>query len=60
MEDGKTTLPASVFFDTHHANAVYGSAANAALIDGREGRFMRALKSVFGIPLMHKRPMISY
>lgn len=60
VEDGKTTLPTSVFFDTHRANAVYGSAANAALIDGREGRFMRALKSVLGTPLMHERRMISY
>ena len=60
VEDGKTTLPTSVFFDTHRANAVYGSVANAALIDGREGRFMRALKSVLGTPLMHERRMISY
>ncbi|SHH08706.1 hypothetical chaperone protein [Cognatiyoonia sediminum] len=60
VEEGKTTLPTSVFFDTHRANAVYGSAANAALIDGREGRFMRALKSVLGTPLMHERRLISY
>jgi len=60
VEDGKTTLPTSVFFDTHRANAVYGSAANSALIDGREGRFMRALKSVLGTPLMHERRLISY
>lgn len=60
VEDGKTTLPTSVFFDLHRANAVYGSAANAALIDGREGRFMRALKSVLGTPLMHERRLISY
>lgn len=60
VENGKTTLPTSVFFDLHRANAVYGSAANAALIDGREGRFMRALKSVLGTPLMHERRLISY
>ncbi len=60
VEDGKTTLPTSVFYDTHRATAVYGSLANAALIDGREGRFMRALKSVLGTPLMHERRLISY
>jgi hypothetical chaperone protein len=34
--------------------------ANAALIDGREGRFMRALKSVLGTPLMREKRPIAY
>lgn len=60
VEPGKTTLPTSVFFDTQRKVTTYGSAANAALIDGREGRFMRALKSVLGTPLMRERRQIAY
>ncbi len=60
VEAGKTTLPTSVFFDTQRKVTTYGSAANAALIDGREGRFMRALKSVLGTPLMRERRQVAY
>lgn len=60
VEDGRTTLPTSIFFDYHSGDTIYGSAANAALIDGREGRFMRALKSVLGTPLMHEKRQIHY
>ena len=60
VEAGRTTLPTSVFFDFDTKTTRYGSAANAALIDGREGRFMRALKSVLGTPLMHETRRIAY
>lgn len=60
VEPGKTTLPTSVFFDTQRKVTTYGSAANAALIDGREGRFMRALKSVLGTPLMREHRQVAY
>ncbi|SEW41051.1 hypothetical chaperone protein [Cognatiyoonia koreensis] len=60
VEPGETTLPTSVFFDTNRKVTTFGSTANAALIDGREGRFMRALKSVLGTPLMHERRQIAY
>lgn len=60
VEAGKTTLPTSVFFDTQRKVTTYGSAANAALIEGREGRFMRALKSVLGTPLMRERRQVAY
>ena len=60
VEPGQTTLPTSVFFDTQRKITVYGSAANTALIDGREGRFMRALKSVLGTPLMRERRQVAY
>lgn len=60
VEPGETTLPTSVFFDTNRRQTVYGTAANKALIDGREGRFMRALKSVLGTPLMRERRQIAY
>lgn len=60
VEPGKTTLPTSVFFDTQRKVTTYGSAANAALIEGREGRFMRALKSVLGTPLMREKRQVAY
>lgn len=60
VEPGQTTLPTSVFFDTQRKVTSYGSVANAALIDGREGRFMRALKSVLGTPLMREKRQIAY
>lgn len=60
VEPGETTLPTSVFFDTNRKVTTVGSTANAALIDGREGRFMRALKSVLGTPLMRERRQIAY
>lgn len=60
VEPGETTLPTSVFFDTNRKVTTFGSTANAALIDGREGRFMRALKSVLGTPLMRERRQVAY
>ncbi|MEO0916012.1 MAG: Hsp70 family protein, partial [Pseudomonadota bacterium] len=60
VEPGRTTLPTSVFFDYDRKVTTYGSVANAALIDGREGRFMRALKSVLGTSLMREKRQIAY
>ncbi|SEP64001.1 hypothetical chaperone protein [Loktanella sp. DSM 29012] len=60
VEAGKTTLPTTVFFDMARHQMLTGSAANAALIGGREGRFMRALKSVLGTPLMRETRQIGY
>lgn len=54
VEQGMRTMPTSVFFDPSVGRAIYGTAANSALIDGREGRFMRSLKRVLGTPLMHE------
>ncbi len=60
VEPGRKTLPTSVFFDYDRKVTTYGAVANAALIDGREGRFMRALKSVLGTPLMREKRQIAY
>ena len=60
VEPGRTSLPTSVFFDYERKITTYGSVANTALIDGREGRFMRALKSVLGTPLMREKRQIAY
>ncbi|AJE48314.1 Hsp70 family protein [Celeribacter indicus] len=53
LEDGARTLPSAVFFDTRGRMRL-GAAANRALIDGEEGRYMRALKSVLGTPLLRE------
>lgn len=60
VEPGRTSLPTSVFFDYERKVTTYGSVANAALVEGREGRFMRALKSVLGTPLMREKRQIAY
>ena len=60
MPDGETTLPTSVFFDPIREQTLFGNAANRALVEGRDGRFMRALKSVLGTSLMHERRVIAH
>ncbi|WP_407494702.1 Hsp70 family protein [Pseudooceanicola sp. MF1-13] len=53
LEHGEDTLPTAVFFPVGGAMQI-GRAAGQALIDGVEGRYMRALKSVLGTPLFHE------
>lgn len=54
IEAESQTLPTSIFFDFVSRETKFGSVANAALINGDEGRFMRSLKSVLGTSLMHE------
>ncbi|NBT30766.1 MAG: Hsp70 family protein [Rhodobacteraceae bacterium] len=58
LESSERTLPTAVFFDPRKTAPAFGHAAVRALIDGREGRFMRALKSVLGTSLMHEKRII--
>jgi hypothetical chaperone protein len=51
MEPGEATLPTAVFVDFTDRRFTYGSAAARAMMNGAEGRFMRALKSILGKPL---------
>lgn len=57
LEPGEKTLPTAVFFDVKGGMRI-GSAANRALIEGEEGRYMRALKSVLGTPLLRETRLI--
>ncbi|WP_299678768.1 Hsp70 family protein [uncultured Roseobacter sp.] len=59
IERGQPTLPTAVFFPADEGPMRIGSAAVEALIAGEEGRFMRALKSVLGLPLIQERRLIS-
>lgn len=54
LESGASTIPTAVFFDLETGATLIGNAANDALLEGAEGRYMRALKSVLGAPLMHE------
>lgn len=55
---GQSTLPTAFFFDFATRETLIGQAANSALIDGLEGRYMRALKRVLGKPVMHEKRRI--
>lgn len=56
--DGATTLPTTFFFDFDTRETLLGEPANQALLEGYEGRFMRALKRVLGTTLMHEKRQI--
>lgn len=58
IEEGQRTLPTTFFFDFDSRETLIGSPANAALIDGLDGRFMRALKRVLGTTLMHEKRQV--
>lgn len=55
LEMGQETLPTAVFFDAVRKDMVIGAEAVNALTGGREGRFMRAMKSVLGTPLIREK-----
>ena len=55
LETGQETLPTAVFFDASAKDMVIGAEAVDALTGGREGRFMRAMKSVLGTPLIREK-----
>ncbi len=52
LEDGKLTLPSSIFFHAEDAHVSYGRAAMADYLEGHEGRLMRSLKSLLGTSMM--------
>ncbi|TCL08833.1 putative chaperone protein [Shimia isoporae] len=56
--DGAPTLPTTFFFDFDTRQTLLGEPANQALLEGFEGRFMRALKRVLGTTLMHEKRQI--
>jgi len=58
IEGGQETLPTAVFFPAGGGAMRIGTAAGAALINGDEGRYMRALKSVLGTPLFHESRLL--
>ncbi|MEM9344575.1 MAG: Hsp70 family protein [Pseudomonadota bacterium] len=55
LSPGQTTIPTTFFFEFDMREILIGDPANAALLEGAEGRFMRALKRVLGTSLMHEK-----
>lgn len=55
LEPGETTLPTAVFFEVSPVRMRIGRSATRGLIQGDEGRFLRALKSLLGTPLLHEQ-----
>lgn len=54
LSDQDPTLPTTFFFEFDTRETLIGGPANQALLNGAEGRFMRALKRILGTPLMHE------
>ncbi|MEF2074778.1 Hsp70 family protein [Consotaella aegiceratis] len=52
VEDDSPTIPSALFFSLEDGHTYFGRAAIAEYVDGAEGRFMRALKSILGTSLM--------
>jgi len=55
LAPGQTTIPTTFFFEFDTREILIGDSANTALLNGAEGRFMRALKRVLGTTLMHEK-----
>ncbi|WP_417269047.1 Hsp70 family protein [Celeribacter sp.] len=55
LEGENATLPTAIFLEFGSKRTLYGQAAARAMMDGEDGRFMRALKSVLGTPLAQER-----
>ncbi len=54
LQGGTATIPTALFYDPYSKDVLFGHDAVTALIDGRDGRFLRALKSVLGQPLLRE------
>ncbi len=52
---GSTIAPSAVFFDPEEEDWAFGHEAEARFLDGAEGRYLRALKSVLGTALAGER-----
>ena len=58
LDPDQITLPSTFFFDFENRRTLIGEPANQELLDGIDGRFMRALKRLLGSTLMHERRQI--
>ena len=52
LEDGRPTIPSTIFFDFETDEVLLGRAATAAYIGGIDGRMMRSLKTILGSSLV--------
>jgi hypothetical chaperone protein len=54
LEPGRVSVPTAIFLDFGAKRMLFGTEAVEALVAGREGRFLRAIKRVLGTPLMRE------
>lgn len=59
LEGHHLTIPTAIFYTAGNKDILFGRAAVAAYLDGREGRFMRSLKRVLGTSLMDSTVLIN-
>lgn len=55
LEGSHLTLPSAMFFDFEDHRTHFGRAAIDHYLQGHDGRFMRALKSILGTALIHEK-----
>ncbi|HEX2017849.1 MAG TPA: Hsp70 family protein [Aurantimonas sp.] len=58
LEGGDVTIPSALFYSLDDGRTYFGRAAIFEYVDGAEGRFMRALKSILGTSLMQEKTAI--
>lgn len=58
VDEGNPTIPSAMFFGLDGGGVRFGRAAVRNYMDGADGRFMRALKSVLGTGLMKETTLV--
>ncbi|KAA0968948.1 Hsp70 family protein [Aureimonas fodinaquatilis] len=58
VEGDALTIPSALFFSLEDGETYFGRKAVAEYVDGAEGRFMRALKSILGTSLMQETTLV--
>lgn len=58
VEGDATTIPSALFFSLEDGRTYFGRQAVREYVEGAEGRFMRALKSILGTSLMKETTLI--
>ena len=58
VEGAEVTIPSALFFSLEDGGVHFGRAAVAEYMDGAEGRYMRALKSILGSSLMKETTQV--
>ncbi|WP_182087293.1 Hsp70 family protein [Aureimonas sp. ME7] len=58
VEGEHLTIPSALFFSLEDGNTYFGRRAVFEYVDGAEGRFMRALKSILGSSLMRETTQV--
>ncbi len=58
VEDTHLTVPSALFFSLEDGSVHFGRSAVHEYMDGAEGRFMRALKSILGTGLMKETTQV--